>query len=300
VSDRLGVGFCLHPDLEYLSLAREILEDDADFFEVNPETMWRMEEGSLVRNDFHSLYRQIRERSGKPFVAHGLGFSLGTPLAGDERRTEAWLARLRDDQETFGFAWMSEHLGWTTAGGIQGVLPLPLPATAEAVAAVAARMRLLASVVPTVAFENNVGYFALGDPADEPELFNAICRAASCGLLLDLHNVHTQCRNFGLDPLEYIDRIDLERVLEIHLSGGSESDPAWLPSGRVLRLDTHDQPVPEPVWRLMEAVAPRCVNLRGIVLERLNGTFGPADLPALRQELRRARDIARSLKEIRC
>ena len=70
----LGVGFCLHPDVEYLALARPILEEEADFFEVNPETMWRKESGRLVRNDFHGLFQQIRERSGRPFVAHGLGF----------------------------------------------------------------------------------------------------------------------------------------------------------------------------------------------------------------------------------
>ena len=291
MSHRLGIGFCLHADLDYLSAAREILEDEADFFEVNPETMWRLDDGALVRNDYHDLYRQILERSGKPFVAHGLNFSVGTPLEGDEPRTEAWLARLRDDHETFRFAWLSEHLGWTTLGGLQGVLPLPLPITDEAVSAVATRMRRLSAVVPTVAFENNVTYFALGDPEQEPEFFNSICRAAHCGLLLDLHNVHTQCRNFGLNPLEYLDRIALEHVIEIHLSGGSESDPRWLSSRRVFRLDTHDHAVPEEVWRLLAHALPRCVNLRGIVVERLNGTFGPGELPALRGELRRAREL---------
>lgn len=39
------------------------------------------------------------------------------------------------------------------------------------------------------------------------------------------------------------------RVLELHLSGGSDSGPDWLPSRRVLRLDSHDGAVPEPVWR---------------------------------------------------
>ena len=38
----LGVGVPLHADLEYLEDCREILEDDADYFEVNPETLWRV------------------------------------------------------------------------------------------------------------------------------------------------------------------------------------------------------------------------------------------------------------------
>jgi len=291
--ESLGVGVPLFPDFEYLELYREVIEEEADYFEVNPETLWRPRDGGLERNDYHALFRQIRDRSGKPFVAHGLGFSLGTPVADDRARTDAWLDRLRDDQSEFRFPWISEHLGWQIAGGLQAVLPLPLPPTEEAVQVVAERMRLLSSVAGASAFENSANYFALGDPARDPDFFNAICRAAPCRLMLDLHNVHTQCLNLGQDPLDYVDRIDPDSVLQIHLSGGSESEADWLPSRRVFRLDSHDGPVPEEVWRLLERVRPRCRNLRGIVVERLNGTFTEAELPALRDEIRRAKEFAR-------
>lgn len=291
--DRLGVGFALHPDLDYLELAREILERDADFFEINPETLWRPENGRLVRNDFYPLYQQIRDRSRKPFVAHGLDFSVGTPLADDRPRSEAWLERLRDDQAEFRFPWMSEHLGWQVVDGLQTTLPLPLPPTAEAVGVVADRMRLLASVAGLSAFENSANYFALGDPMAEPAFFNEICRTAPCRLLLDLHNVHTQCLNFGLDPRDYLERLDLDHALEIHLSGGSASDPDWLDSRRVFRLDSHDGPVPEEVWALFERVLPRCRGLRGVVVERLNGTFGPEQVAGLAAEVRRAKELWR-------
>ncbi len=290
--DRLGVGIPLFPDFEYLELMREVIEDEADYFEVNPETLWRMEDGRLVRNDYYPLFQQFRDRSGKPFVAHGLGFSPGTPVAGDRERTDAWLARLRDDQAEFRFAWMSEHLGWQIADGLQAVLPLPLPPTDEAVAVVAERMRLLSAISGTSAFENNANYFGLGESRD-PEFFNAICRAAPCRLLLDLHNVHTQCLNLGHDADDYVDRIDLETVVQIHLSGGSESEADWLPSRRVFRLDSHDGWIPEEVWRLLERVRPRCRNLRGLVVERLNGTFGAADVPRLRDDVRRAKELIR-------
>ena len=291
--DSLGVGMPLHPDLEYLELVRELAEGPADFFEINPETLWRPQEGRLVRNDYYPLYQQIRDRSGKPFVAHGLEFSLGTPVDEDRPRTDAWLERLRDDHREFRFPWISEHLGWQIGGGVQTGLPLPLPPTAEAVEAAAARLRLLASVAGVSAFENSANYVVFGDPAAEPDFFAAICRAAPCRLLLDLHNVHTQCLNLGTDPNEYVDRLDLDAVLEIHLSGGSESDPDWLDSRRVFRLDSHDGPVPEAVWTLYERVLPRCRGLRGVVVERLNGTFGAADVPALAAELRRAKEMLR-------
>lgn len=290
---RLGVGLPLYPDLEYLELARELIEDEADFYEVSPETLWRPSREGLVRNDFHALFREFRDRSRKPFVAHGLAFSPGSPVDGsaEQARIGQWLARLRDDQDTFRFQWMTEHLGWTQVDGLQATLPLPLPFHEESVHAVAARMRLLRSVVPEVGFENNADYFCLGDPAEWPGFINALCRASECGLLLDLHNLYTQCLNLNQDPAETLERLDLDAVLEIHLSGGSESDPDWVPSGRIFRLDSHDGAVPEPVWTLYERTLPRCRNLRGVVVERLNGTFQAADVPALREELRRAKEF---------
>ena len=80
---------------------RPIIEEDAAFFEINPEQLWRRDQGGLVRNAFHALFQDLQRRSGKPFVAHGLAFSLGSPLDGDEDRTGAWLDRLRDDQGIF-------------------------------------------------------------------------------------------------------------------------------------------------------------------------------------------------------
>jgi hypothetical protein len=290
---RLGVGFALHPDLEYLELAREIIERDADYYEVNPETLWRRRDGRLERNDFHDLFRKFLEASRRPFVAHGLEFSLGTPLdeEGEPARVAQWLERLRDDHARFGFAWMSEHLGWTTARGLQATLPLPLPHHPEAVAAVAERMRLLKSVVPTALFENWATTFVLDDPAREPEFFTAIARAADCGILLDLHNAWTQCVNYSLDARDYVARFDLDRVVQIHVSGGSMSEPRLLASRRSMRMDSHDGPVPEDVWALLEGVLPRCRNVRGVVVERLNGTFGADNVAALAGEVRRAKEL---------
>jgi uncharacterized protein (UPF0276 family) len=290
--NRLGVGVALHPDLEYLSLVREIVERDADYFEVNPETMWRRRDGHLERNDYHALFLRFLGASRKPFVAHGLEFSLGTPLDedGEPARVAEWLERLRDDHAAFSFAWMSEHLGWTTARGLQATLPLPLPHHPEAVAVVAERIRLLQSVVPTALFENWATTFVLDDPGREPEFFNSIAREADCGFLLDLHNAWTQSVNFGLDAWEYVSRLDLDRVVQIHVSGGSMSDPELLPSRRSMRLDSHDAPVPEEVWSLLERVLPRC-RARGVVVERLNGTFGEADVPGMAAEVRRAKEL---------
>ena len=56
-----------------------------------------------------------------------------------------------------------------------------------------------------------------------------------------------------------------------------------------MRLDGHDGAVPELVWRMLEAVAPRCPNLRGVTLERMEGTVEDADVPLVAAELARLR-----------
>jgi hypothetical protein len=97
--------------------------------------------------------------------------------------------------------------------------------------------------------------------------------------------------NLKFDADAYLAALDLSAVIEIHVSGGSDSDPRWLPSGARVRLDGHDAAVPEAVWALLARVVPRCAHLRGVTLERMEGTVDASELPALRAELRRIRAL---------
>ena len=45
----------------------------------------------------------------------------------------------------------------------------------------------------------------------------------------------------------------------------------------------------EAVWALLDAVLPRCPAVRGVTLERMEGTVTEADVPQVREELRRLR-----------
>ncbi|HXU67776.1 MAG TPA: DUF692 family protein [Polyangia bacterium] len=286
----IPVGFTLQPDPEFLERCERIIRR-ANYWEVAPETLWRRRgEGRLEPNGFHRGFLRLARR-GHFFVAHGVGLSLGTVDAGDARRRRSWLRRVRADHETFGFRWYTDHLGASSVDGMAMTLPLPLPMTVEASRAVRRRLAQMQRVVGDVGVENNVAYFVVGDPLDEPRFLMDCVRARGCHLLLDLHNVYTMATNFGFDPADYLRRLDLAKVIEIHVSGGGESSPAWLPSGRVLRLDSHDGAVPELVWRMLEAVAPRCPNLRGVTLERMEGTVGDGDELALAGEFERLRAI---------
>ena len=58
-----------------------------------------------------------------------------------------------------------------------------------------------------------------------------------------------------------------------------------------MRLDSHDCAVPEEVWSLLDTTVPRCENLRGVTLERMEGTVEPDDVAVLAAELRRVREV---------
>lgn len=289
------VGITLQPELKYLDLLEPLCRDEADYFEIAPETMWRIDRaGTWVHNGFRRAFAELGVRTGKPFVAHAVLGSLGTADARDRTRQAEWLARIAADHDVFRFRWFTDHLGASVLDGRAVTLPIALPMDEAMAAIVRRRLLELQTVVPDVGFENSVFYFLLGPWLEEPAFFARILEPPRTHLLLDLHNVHTMAVNLHGDPDEYLDRIDASRVIEIHLAGGSASGRGWLPEGRTMWLDAHDHAVPEAVWRLYERVVPRCSNLRGVTLERMEGTVEADDVDGLRDELRRAREVLRA------
>jgi uncharacterized protein (UPF0276 family) len=292
------VGISLHADLEFLEHVRKVVERRAEILEVTPETLWRATpDGGIRENDYHAIFADIRRQRAVPFIAHGVEWSPGTAEdaagGGVARRTRQWLEQVRRDHATFDFLWYTEHLGFNAAGDLHAALPLPLPFATEAAAATRARLELLRSVVPVVGFENSVNYAFLGGwhALDlEPAFLTAVA-GNDLHLLLDLHNVYTECRNEGRDPFAWVEALALDRVIEIHLSGGSESEAGWVRGGRVFRLDGHDGPVPDEVWALFEHVLPRCPRLRAVIVERMTGTLDAASARAYADELERAREV---------
>lgn len=289
----IGVGIVLHPDAEYLDLCTDIIENEVDFYELSPETLWKVNgNGHFSEGPWTAIMETILHRSGKPFVGHGLGLSPGTAVPPDEDdRLQKWLAQIARDQERFQFLWYTEHLGWIQSSGNEMVLPLPLPPTEESIQTVADRLGQLKPYIPTVGFENQVSYFAFEDARTEANFWNRICEAGDLWLLLDLHNAWTQCVNFQITMEEYLADLDLSHVLEIHLAGGSESNANWLPSGKVMRLDSHDNPVPEEVWSAFQDIRPKCPHLRAVVVERMDGTLTSDNIESYRAEVQRARKI---------
>jgi uncharacterized protein (UPF0276 family) len=282
----------LAPEVRWLELLAPAIAEDVDYYAVTPETLWAEAPGGGLRpNGFHARFAALREATNRPFVAHSVGMSLGAIHESEARRRSAFLARMREDHAVFDFAWWTDHLGLVGAAGAFLALPVALPATQRAARVVREVLGQMRAIVPAVGVENSALYFSWSEPLAEPAFIDACLDDPGSHLLLDLHNLHTSAQNLGFDPDEWLARADLSRVIEIHLSGGSESPAEWLRSGHSLRLDSHDDSVPEPVWSLLERVLPRCPGLRGVTLERFEGTIDAPDVPLVREELARIREM---------
>lgn len=286
----LGIGLPyfarLPPDLYH--------PDVVDFVEVTPETLCREHADGGRRPSLRLLPQQFararRACGDLPIVIHGVELSIGSAHGWNA----AYLEMLDDFQAAWPFCWHSEHLGFQTvaAGGrvLNVGVPLPLPFTGEAARLVANRCSAILQRYRVPFLLENAAYYLADLPADpdvvdQEGLLRHIMRVSGCGQLLDLHNLHCNAVNLGLDERRSIANTDLERVIEIHVAGGSWSD-GYL-------MDAHDGCVPERVWELLDETLPRAPNVAGVVFELLEEHAVTLGVERIVEQLDRARTIWR-------
>ncbi len=220
--------------------------------------------------------RRMRERY--PIVLHGVSLSIGSQDALDLQYLAA-LKKLADSVEP---AWMSDHLCWTGAHGRNLHDLLPLPYTEEAIAHVSARVRQVQDFLGRRILLENVSSYVEFEAStmSEWEFLAAIAERADCLILLDVNNIHVSANNHGFDARDYLAGIPQRRVQQFHLAGHSFQNN--------LIIDTHDHPVPDPVWDLY-ADAVRRFGPVSTMIERDDNIPPLAELIA---ELDHARAIA--------
>jgi hypothetical protein len=240
-----------------------------DFVEVISENF--MVDGG---RPLHVLKR-VRERH--PIALHGVSMSLGSA---DGLRDD-YLQRLRYLVDAIDPLFVSDHLSWSRFEQFNSHDLLPLPYTEEALAVVSANIQHAQDRLGrTMLVENPSSYVSFPGDMTEWEFLDAICSRTGCALLLDVNNVYVSASNHGFDALAYLSGIPAARVRQIHLAGHSR--------GRDLLIDTHDKPVPDPVWSLYASALDR-IGPVAIMIER-DGDIPP--LSELLAELELARNLA--------
>jgi uncharacterized protein (UPF0276 family) len=284
----LGVGL---PYMDRLPLA---LYDAQylDYIEVTPEALCRQvrtgDGHEIVLSDH--LMAPLKDICAHlPMVVHGVELSIGSAHGWNQ----SYIHMLKRFRSCLPFLWHSEHLSFQTVQGPDGLvadtgIPLPLPATQEVLDMVVGRCRALqAQFEGPFLLENPVHYLSdlPHDPTvgDDIDLMNQVCQQSDSYMLLDLHNVYCNAVNHGFDAWAAVQRFDLNRVMEIHVSGGRLESGYW--------TDAHEGRVPDPVWALLESTLPLCPNVRGVTYEIFPDYVDHLGVPAIIDELRTARSI---------
>ncbi len=228
---------------------------------------------------------------------HGVHFS---PLSAVfEERQRHWLVAARAIVGRRNPTHVSEHFGVMTAPGFTRGAPLPMPWCPAVTRVGRDRLERLADAVERpVGIENLALAMSRDDALAHGDQIADLIDGSERFLVLDLHNLFCQAASFDLAPDDLLRRMPLDRVREIHVSGGStqvafegfEVGPA-----RPFRRDTHDDQVPDEVFDLVALAIPACARLEVLFLERLGGTFAARrDVERYRADYRRLVAIARA------
>lgn len=224
------------------------------------------------------LHYLDRIRDRYPVVMHGVSLSIGSsdPLNMDYLRDLKALAARAEP------AWISDHLCWTGVDGINLHDLMPLPYTGEALRHVANRVRQVQDYLGRRILLENVSSYVSYRQSEmqEWEFLSHLAQEADCELLLDVNNIYVSSVNHGFDAQEFLRGVPAERVRQMHLAGHQAQGD--------LLIDTHDQPVPEPVWTLFQEATRLFPNV-STMIER-DGNI--PSLSELENELDRARQIA--------
>ena len=246
-------------------------QPDVGFFEVHAEN-YLVAGGPM-------LHHLTRIRESYALSVHGVGLSIGGEDPLDPVHLEA-VARLVDRYQPAVF---SEHLAWSSHGGVFFNDLLPLPYNLPALQRVCEHIDQVQNRLGrSLLLENPSTYVEfISSTWNEGDFLREVIHRTGCGLLLDVNNVYVSSTNHGRDPQRSLCELPCHAAGEIHLAGFAEDLDA---AGDRLLIDTHGAPVAEAVWALYDTALAITGPLPTLI-ERDN------DLPAfevLQQEVRQA------------
>ena len=220
------------------------------------------------------ILNQIAERY--PVVMHGVSLSIGSTDPLDFE----YLEKLKQMAKEIDAVWVSDHLCWTGVNGLNSHDLLPVPLTDESLDHIVNRIRVVQDFLERpLILENPSTYVGFVESTlTEWEFLGRMAAEADCGLLLDVNNVYVSSVNHDFDPVEYIESLPHERVVQFHLAGHTNY-------GTHL-IDTHDGHVKEAVWELYRLAC----QLTGGAATLLEWDAKIPDFPTLHAEVLKARD----------
>lgn len=180
-----------------------------------------------------------------PLLAHS---NYGADFGFDPLEQSAAVRRHVPAARTIGALWTSNHCFYADNSRADS-WSCPVQFSRAEVDRLAGRARRLQALYGMPLLHENPAFYVQTPGAEmpEPEFLARLMEAADTYLMLDLHNLYTNAMNLpGYDCQRYLDTIPMDRVVGIHLSGGTQARGvyhAW-----------HEASVPEPVWDMLDRV----------------------------------------------
>src|SRR5882757_4942802 len=250
-------------DVNILSACLPLMEESRiDALEWSFDALYREKEIPGWFRDLLTAFGNERR-----LIGHGVFFSLfsGRWLEGQQD----WLSQLRQVCRDFRFDHITEHFGFMTGKDFHHGAPLGIPYTPTTLRIGRDRLKRIYDACRCPVGLENLAFSTSADEVKRHGVFlEQLLEPVNGFIILDLHNLYCQLHNFGIAFEELIALYPLHRVREIHISGGSWDDSKANP-GVTVRRDTHDDSVPQEVFRLLEGAIGRCPHIKYVVLEQL-------------------------------
>ena len=222
-----------------------------------------------------------RVRAEYPLVMHGVSLSIGSTDA----LNRDYLRDLKTLAERVQPAWISDHLCWGGVAGKNLHDLLPLPYNRETLEHVAERVQQVQDFLGRRLLLENVSSYLTYKRSEmsEWEFLREVSERADCLILLDVNNIYVSSVNHGFNPIDYLEGIPAARVQQFHLAGHRNLETHI--------IDTHDEPIVDPVWNLYR----EAVRRFGPVSTMIERDDNIPPYEELLTELDHARAIAREV-----
>lgn len=221
-----------------------------------------------------------------PITLHSVGLSLGST----EPVNPGYLKKLKQLKSNYHINWLSDHLCFSSHGGMQSHDLLPTPFNEENIKIFVDNISRVQDIWGERILVENISSYINFKASDmsEIEFISEIAQRADCDLLIDINNLYVNHINHGTDTRAFIDALPLNRVKEIHLAGYEDH-------GDYL-LDAHNHPVSAAVWGLYKQII-RLIPDTPTLIEWDNDI---PDLQILLDEAAKADTIARRYQNRAC
>ncbi len=252
----LGLGV----STEYGATDREQALDPVALRNENPQYAAFLEVGVEVAVGLDTHAVRWAER-GWPTTYHFLDINLDDPTDLDP----AWLEQVRQTIEVLKPAWLCGdaglwHFGRRDRGHMLLLPPVLLP---EGVLPMAEGLMALREATGLdVLPENPPGAAFLGS-MHLLDFFGQVAEAADTGLLIDCAHLAMFQKARGHGALTGFDGFPLDRVVELHIAGGTLRDHKGFPWIE----DDHGRDVLPETWEIAEHLAAAAPNLKAVVIE---------------------------------